>query len=141
MSKRPTKQTLHTWAIYRIAKKQLLLGYVHDQPDEASAIEAAIDEFEIPAAVRGRLIAQPRIEAIGGRAPMRVRAGILLSVQLCVAADPRREAADGWWSLWGEKVKAELKRLPQAGRSAFRDALLRLGASACARFKRGVLQP
>jgi hypothetical protein len=55
------------------------------------------------------------------------RAGVglvILSVQLCVAADARREAADRWWSLWGEKVKAELKRLPPAGRPVFRDALI-----------------
>jgi hypothetical protein len=58
---------------------------------------------------------------------MRVGAGIgllILSVQLCVAADARREAADRWWSLWGEKTKAELKSLPNAGRKAFRDALI-----------------
>ena len=60
MAKRPTKQTLHTWAIYSGPEAELLLGYVHDQRDEASAIEAAIEQFPIPAAVRNRLMAQRR---------------------------------------------------------------------------------
>jgi hypothetical protein len=59
---------------------------------------------------------------------VRVWAGVgllIISAQLCIAADARREAAaDAWWSLWGEKVKAELKSLPNAGRRAFRDALI-----------------
>jgi hypothetical protein len=58
---------------------------------------------------------------------MRVWAGVgalIISVQLCLAADARHEAADAWWSGFGEKAKAELKRLPEAGRRAFRDALI-----------------
>jgi hypothetical protein len=49
---------------------------------------------------------------------------LIVSVQLCLASDARREAAEGWWSLWGEKTKAEVKRLPDAGRRAFREALI-----------------
>jgi hypothetical protein len=49
---------------------------------------------------------------------------LLISAQLCIAAETRREAAEVWWSMWGEKVKAELNGLPEAGRRAFRDALL-----------------
>jgi hypothetical protein len=62
MAKRATTKQPEScsWAIYQIARKQLLLGYVHDQPDEKSAIEAAIREFGIPAALRGRLIARRR---------------------------------------------------------------------------------
>lgn len=55
---------------------------------------------------------------------------LLISVQLCLASDARREAAQTWWSGMGEQVKAELKRLPEAGRRAFRQALL--ACSLCA---------
>ena len=47
---------------------------------------------------------------------------LLISIQLCLASDARREAAQTWWSGMGEQVKAELKRLPEAGRRAFREA-------------------
>jgi hypothetical protein len=40
--RRPTKQTLHSWTIYQIAKKQRLGGFV-DAPDDTSAIACAID--------------------------------------------------------------------------------------------------
>jgi hypothetical protein len=51
---------------------------------------------------------------------------LIISVQFCLASDARREAAEGWWSLWVEqtKTKAELKRLPDTGRRAFREALI-----------------
>jgi hypothetical protein len=62
MAKRATAKQpeYHSWAVYQIARKQLLLGYVHDQPDEEAAIEAAIREFGIPAALRNRLMAKRR---------------------------------------------------------------------------------
>jgi hypothetical protein len=62
MAKRATTKQpeSYSWAVYQIARKQLLLGYVHDQPDEKSAIEGAIREFGIPEALRGRLTAERR---------------------------------------------------------------------------------
>ncbi len=59
--------------------------------------------------------------------PIRVLAivGVLLiSAQLSLAVDERREAVERWWSTWGEKMKAELAALPEQGRHAFRDALV-----------------
>jgi len=37
---------------------------------------------------------------------------LLISVQLCLAADERREAFDAGWSAWGQQAKAELAGLP-----------------------------
>ena len=44
MAKQPTKQTPHSWAVYHNAAKQKFVGIVYDQPDEVSAIRAAIEE-------------------------------------------------------------------------------------------------
>jgi hypothetical protein len=60
MAKRPIKDQPHSWAVYQIAKRQLLLGFVHDQPDAESVIKAAIEEFPLPISIRDRLIAQRR---------------------------------------------------------------------------------
>ena len=59
MPKASTKQTLRSWAVYRIAKKQQLVGIV-TAPDAESAIKAAIEEYKVPANIRDRLIAQRR---------------------------------------------------------------------------------
>jgi hypothetical protein len=37
-----------------------VVGIVWNQPDEESAIAAAIEEFKVPANLRGRLMAQRR---------------------------------------------------------------------------------
>jgi hypothetical protein len=58
---------------------------------------------------------------------MRVAVGVsalLISVQVCLAADGRRQIFEGHWSLFGEKAKAELAALPEKGRSAFRETLI-----------------
>jgi hypothetical protein len=49
---------------------------------------------------------------------------VLISTQLCLASDTSREAAEAWWSIYGETAKAELRRLPDAGRKAFQNALV-----------------
>jgi hypothetical protein len=61
MTKRPTKQPNPSWAVYHIrGTPAQFVGIVYDQPDEDAAIKQAIEEFQIPANQRGRLIAQRR---------------------------------------------------------------------------------
>jgi hypothetical protein len=60
--KRPIKQQRnHCWAVYRIrGTPAQLVGMVHDQPDGQAAIKQAIQEYDVLANQRGRLIAQRR---------------------------------------------------------------------------------
>ena len=61
MPKRPTKPELHSWTVYHLkGTPAKLVGIVWNQPDEESAIAAAIEEFKVPANLRGRLMAQRR---------------------------------------------------------------------------------
>jgi hypothetical protein len=60
MANRPKKSDLHTWAVYHIAARQKLIGYVYNQPDAGAAIRAAIVECDLPAHERGGLLAQRR---------------------------------------------------------------------------------
>jgi len=47
------------------------------------------------------------------------------SVQLGFAMSAERQkAAEAGWGLFGERIKEEIRRLPTAGRAAFRDALV-----------------
>jgi hypothetical protein len=49
---------------------------------------------------------------------------LLISVQLCFAADERRQTFESMWAAFGEQAKEELVALPEKGRSAFREALI-----------------
>jgi hypothetical protein len=61
MAKQPTKQTLHSWAIYQLkGTPAKLVGIVDAQPDAESAIKAAIKEYKVPENERGRLLARRR---------------------------------------------------------------------------------
>jgi hypothetical protein len=59
IAKQPTKPRTHSWSIYRLrGTPAQLIGIVYDQPDEASAIAKAIEDFRIPENQRKRLIAR-----------------------------------------------------------------------------------
>jgi hypothetical protein len=61
MAKRPTKPEAHSWAVYHLeGTPAQFVGIVWNQPDEQSAIAAAIEEYKVPPNQRGRLIAQRR---------------------------------------------------------------------------------
>jgi hypothetical protein len=58
MSKRPTKQQTHSWAISVLpGTPAKFVDIVYDQPEADSAIKQAIGEYEVPPNERGRRIA------------------------------------------------------------------------------------
>jgi hypothetical protein len=53
------------WAIYHLSgtpsnTSAMFIGFVYGQPDEASAIKAAIEAFSVPWNLQSRLMAQRR---------------------------------------------------------------------------------
>ena len=62
MAKQPSKpQSNHSWAIYHIrGTPAQFIGLVFDQPDEQAAIKKAIEEYNVPANQRDRLMARRR---------------------------------------------------------------------------------
>jgi hypothetical protein len=62
MPKRPTtKPQTHSWSVYHLkGTPAQFVGIVFDQPDQESAIKKAIEEYDIPANLRNRLIARQR---------------------------------------------------------------------------------
>jgi hypothetical protein len=59
MAKRPIEQPeRHCWSICRsVGRQAQLIGIVHNQPDEQSAIVKAIEALRIPENQRNRVIA------------------------------------------------------------------------------------
>jgi hypothetical protein len=60
MAKESTIKQLYSWNVYHLAARQKFIGIVHDQPDAAAAIKAAIEEYNVRPNERSRLLALRR---------------------------------------------------------------------------------
>jgi hypothetical protein len=60
MGKKPSEDTIHSWAIYRFRGAPAKLLGIVDAADEDAAIAKAIEEFELTGTQRSRLVAQRR---------------------------------------------------------------------------------
>ncbi len=55
------QQQTHSWTVYHLKSTPAkLVGIVGNQPDQQSAIKAAIEKFGVPVNERGQLMAQRR---------------------------------------------------------------------------------
>jgi hypothetical protein len=60
MSKKPSKQQTHSWAVYDLEAMPTRLVTIVDAPDVGAAIARAIEEEDLPLNQACRLIAQRR---------------------------------------------------------------------------------
>jgi hypothetical protein len=62
---------------------------------------------------------------MAGKVRTLTSAGLLLvSMQICPAAEQRQETFKLWWPLFGQKAQQEISALPKAGRAALQKVVV-----------------